>query len=62
MTEEEALAYAHSPVDWGGGLITHNWRNHVGENVQRLWDTFTIEQKVAIILDAQAEAENEDWE
>ena len=62
MSEEEALRLASGPIDWDDGSRVHNWRNYVGNNVRRLWDTFTLEQKAAIIIDADFEAASEDWE
>jgi hypothetical protein len=55
----EALA---APLDWNGGSQIHNWRNHVGVRVQAIWDTFTDAQKIAIAMDAEIEADREDYE
>ncbi len=40
----------------------HEWKNHVGDSVIEIWDTFTLDQKLAIAVDAQERANREDWE
>ena len=50
------------PIQWDDGGTTHNWRNHVGEQVQAIWDTLTAVQKIAIARDAETEADREEWE
>lgn len=40
----------------------HDWRNHVGERTKENWNTFTIEQKLAIAFDADQSASREEWE
>lgn len=40
----------------------HDWRNHVGERTQAIWATLTPEQRLAIALDAEDDASNEEWE
>jgi hypothetical protein len=40
----------------------HDWRNHVGGRTKGLWSTFTQEQRLAIALDADDDAGNEDWD
>lgn len=49
-------------VDFDSGGHVHNWKNHVGENVKKIWDTFTEEQKKAIYEDAEYDASNEVWD
>lgn len=34
--------------DWGTAGKVHDWRNHVDEDVQEIWDTFTLEQRVIL--------------
>jgi len=48
--------------DWEGSGRIHNWRDHVGNNTQRIWNTFTREQKYAIMLDAERVADYEEWD
>jgi hypothetical protein len=62
MSPETAYRLAGEAVDWNEGGRVHNWRNYIGENTQRLWDTFTREQKAALILDADDLAGNENWD
>lgn len=50
------------PQPWDDGGRVHNWRNHVGDRVQALWDTFTDEQKIAIAGDADDAAGFEQWD
>jgi hypothetical protein len=40
----------------------HDWRRYVGEDVRRIWDTFSDEQKEAIAKNAQEVANKEDWD
>lgn len=48
--------------DWDAGGKVHNWRNHVGDRVREMWDTFTEAQKRAIAADADAKAGEEEWD
>lgn len=49
-------------VDLSGGGHIHNWRTYIGENTARIWRTFTDEQRMALALDADRMASNEDWD
>ncbi len=40
----------------------HDWRNHVGEKVKAIWQSFTPEQRRAIYEDAEECAASEDWD
>lgn len=48
--------------DWENTYKCHDWRNHVGDAIIKLWDTFIDEQKIAIVMSAVEEASNEEWE
>jgi len=48
--------------EWEKAGRVHDWRNHVGEETQKLWATFTPEQKRALAKDAQELADGEKWE
>lgn len=49
--------------EWNSdGQRVHDWRNYVGENVQRLWPKLSYETRLAIALDAQDLADREDWD
>lgn len=50
------------PQPWDAGGRVHNWRNHVGDRVRDIWETFTAEQKLAIAADADVQASAEEWE
>jgi hypothetical protein len=63
MTDADVLIPPLSdPPLWEKAERVHDWRNYVGENVRRIWDTLTTEQKLAIGLDAQEQASRENWE
>lgn len=47
---------------WNKAGRVHDWRNHVGERVQAIWETFTLEQKVALAEDADERASGEHWD
>lgn len=47
---------------WDKAERVHDWRNHVGAQTKRLWDTFTAEQKFAIVEDADYRAGDEHWD
>ena len=40
----------------------HDWRSHVGEKVASIWATLPYDTRLAIALDAQWEADKEEWE
>ena len=46
---------------WGTKWKTHNWRNHVTDEVAEMWQSFSAEQKKALARQAQALAEAEEW-
>lgn len=48
--------------DFEGATKVHDWRNHVGDSVRTLWHEFTLEQRAAIAIDAEARAESEEWD
>lgn len=50
------------PVEWEKAGKVHDWRNHVGHNTRRIWDSLSTDQQVAIALDAQQLASREEWE
>ena len=47
---------------WEHAGRVHDWRNHVGEEVQKIWDTFTPEQRMVLAAHAAERASNEEWE
>jgi hypothetical protein len=48
--------------DWEHCDKCHDWKNHVGDSIIEIWDTFTIHQKIAIVIDAQQRADQEEWD
>lgn len=62
LDHEDARQIALEAVDWDEGGRGHNWRNHIGSHTKGIWDSFTTEQKIALILDADFEAGNGNWE
>lgn len=40
----------------------HDWRNHVGWRTVDIWHEFSDRQKLALALDAQDNADREEWE
>ncbi len=55
----------HNP-DWpkfnAASPNIHDWRNYVGERMQKVWPTLTLEQQCAIALDMQERADMEGWD
>lgn len=45
----ERLERAALNPEWDKARKTHDWRNHVPENVQAMWSTFTMEQRMALV-------------
>ena len=48
--------------DWGNIRKCHDWKNHISDEIADMWETFTVEQKVAIAEQAESRASNEEWE
>lgn len=47
---------------WDEAGKAHDWRNHIGKEVQQMWDTFTDAQKQALARAAEELADREEWE
>lgn len=47
---------------WDEARKCHCWRNHVSDELEAIWDTFTPHQKAVLARDAESEAHNEEWE
>lgn len=45
-----------------GRVRTHDWREHVGEAVARHWGGMNFASRVAVALDAETRAAQEEWE
>jgi hypothetical protein len=48
--------------EWEKATKVHDWRNHVPENIQAMWGTFTIEQRMALVEWGESLASQEEWE
>lgn len=48
--------------EWDKAGEVHDWRNHVPENVQAMWGTFTIEQRMALVEWGESLASAEEWD
>lgn len=69
MSEFEKRYYAESfhkanldDPKWDEPLKVHDWRNYVGDCVKSIWNTLSIETRAAIALDADKQADNEEWD
>jgi hypothetical protein len=49
-------------VAWDRAEKVHDWRNYVFEPLQKIWGTFTIEQRLVIADNAQEIADQEHWD
>lgn len=47
---------------WEEATRVHDWRNHIGGRIKGMWETFTQEQKFALVEDADERASAEHWE
>ena len=50
-----------SPI-WNSAGRVHEWKNYISERVKELWDSFTVDQKLAIAAQANEQARREEWE
>jgi len=51
----------YNPI-WDKGGRIHNWHNHIHEEIQLIWETFTEEQRRILATCAEEDASNEEWE
>lgn len=47
---------------WERASRVHDWRNHVGDAVREIWDTFTPYQRMVLAADADDRASSEQWD
>ena len=47
---------------WSKADRVHDWRNYISDHVRAMWDTFTDEQKFALVEMANERAGWEIWE
>ena len=65
LVDPELLAKAprdFSNPNWKDETPVHNWHNHVNDEVQALWGTFTEQQKAALAIGFQKKADCERWD
>ena len=48
--------------NWAEAGRVHDWRNYIEEDIREMWETFTIEQKRALVKNADEIASNEEWD
>lgn len=48
--------------EWAEGGRVHNWHNYISEEVQAMWPSFSQEQRAALARQAEAQADNEEWD
>lgn len=48
--------------NWKAMNRVHEWKNYISEEIQALWDSFSLVQKLEIAKEAQHRASQEDWE
>lgn len=53
--------YVRKP-DWSRSGLTHDWRNHVPNEIRAIWYTFTEDQLAALYGWADKLADNEEWD
>lgn len=46
---------------WDEAGKVHDWKNHVSDEVQAMWHTFTLDQQAALARQAQEAASREEW-
>ena len=61
MSREEVLAAIEKP-EWERAQKCHDWRNHVSDALQLLWDGLSVESRVVALLSALDIADSEDWD
>ena len=62
LSDYDAQIAAREDPEFDKAGKVHDWRNHVGEQCQRKWPTFSLDVRLAIATDAQVMAEAEEWE
>lgn len=48
--------------NWRNTHKVHDWRNYISEEVRNMWETFNEQQKIALMNQANQQAECEDWD
>lgn len=49
-------------LNWMDGGRVHNWRSYIGPRVRQLWASLNDDMKIALALDADEIAGNEEWD
>lgn len=61
MSRDFIIRSANNP-EWDQATKVHDWRNHVPGNVKRMWEAFTMDQRMAIVEWAESLANCETWD
>lgn len=48
--------------DWDKTEKIHDWKNHIHDQIQQIWNTFTNKQKKILAECAEADALAEEWD
>lgn len=48
--------------DWNECKQVYNWKNYVSDDVKKIWNTFTFEQKKLLYENYERFADREDWD
>lgn len=64
MIEDIRTPWGNAPSDWDNPdwehpTEIHEWKDYISDQVKKLWQSFTSEQKVAIAAQAQDQASRE---
>jgi hypothetical protein len=57
-----AETLAITDPQWDRASRVHDWRNYVSDEVRKMWDSFTEEQKRALYRQSDELAYAEEWE
>lgn len=62
MTIEPDPPRDYMQPEWHVKQRVHGWRNYINDELQAMWQSFTPEQCAAIARNAQALADDEEWD
>jgi hypothetical protein len=48
--------------NWTAAGRMHDWRNYISDDLKKMWQTFTPEQRAAIARNADEQAGDENWD
>ena len=56
------LGASEKHTDWNAGGRVHNWRSHVPDEIQDVWDELSDEARGIVLIMAEELASAEEWE